>query len=185
LSPELLLPTLFPVSASRVYALMVDGAAQRNVASTTHSLIHQRKGIIMNKFNALILAAVAVVASTSALAGGSAGSASETYYWEDHPQLSTLTRTAVGTEFQRAKAAGEVQFHNVSLAGFPKNVASSTLTRAEVVAEYERARNAGEIEFHSASLSTTGKGVHGIHSADNMASVDGGLGSAQAQRTTR
>ena len=92
---------------------------------------------------------------------------------------------AASGRLSAAKTAGEVQFHNVSLAGFPKNVASSTLTRAEVVAEYERARNAGEIEFHSASLSTTGKGVHGIHSADNMASVDGGLGSAQAQRTTR
>jgi hypothetical protein len=164
---------------------MEDGAAQRNVASTTHSLIHQRKGIIMNKFNALILAAVTVVASTSALAGGSAGSASETYYWEDHAQLSTLTRTEVGTEFQRAKAAGEVQFHNVSLAGFPKNVASSTLTRAEVVAEYQRAKNAGEIEFHSASLSTTGKGTVSTRGADDMASVDGGLDGAQVQRATR
>lgn len=138
----------------------------------------------MNKFNALAFAAVTLVASTSALANGGTGPGFGNN-WGSQAATSTVPRTQVQAEFQRAKTAGEMQFHNVSLAGFPKNVASSTLTRAEVVAEYERARNAGEIEFHSASLSTTGKGVHGIHSADNMASVDGGPGSAQAQRTTR
>jgi len=137
----------------------------------------------MNKFNAIIFAAVSLVASTSALANGGTGPGFGNNWGSQ--ASTTLTRAEVVADFQRAKTAGEVQFHNVSLAGFPKNVASLTLTRAEVVAEYERARNAGEIEFHSASLSTTGKGVHGIHSADNMASVDGGPGSAQAQRTTR
>ena len=137
----------------------------------------------MNKFNALAFAAITLVASTSVLANGGTGPGFGNNWGSQ--ASTTLTRAEVVADFQRAKSAGEVQFHNVSLAGFPKNVASSTLTRAEVVAEYERARNAGEIEFHSASLSTTGKPAVSTRGADSMASVDGGLGSAQVQRATR
>jgi hypothetical protein len=136
----------------------------------------------MNKFNALAFAAITLVASTSALAGSGTGFDATS---GRQAVTSTLTRAEVVAEYQRAKTAGEVQFHNVSLAGFPKDSSTSTLTRAEVLAEYERAKNAGEIEFHSASLSTIAKGVHGTRSADDMASLDGGFGAAQPQRATR
>jgi hypothetical protein len=138
----------------------------------------------MNKFNALAFAAITLVASTSALADGGTGPGFGNN-WVRQASTSTLTRAEVQVELQRAKNAGELQFHNVSLAGFPKDLSTSTLTRAEVLAEYERAKNAGEIEFHSASLSTIAKGVHGTRSADDMASLDGGFGAAQLQRATR
>ena len=93
----------------------------------------------MNKFNALILTSISIFASTAAFAGQSEGG---------------LTRAEVQAEYQRARAAGEINDTGYTTAVTSKLSSVSTLSRADVMAEYQRALAAGELKVHNSGYST-------------------------------
>lgn len=93
----------------------------------------------MHKLTTMVLASLSLVAASSTFAG-------------DKPQ--SLTRADVQAEYQRARAAGEI-----NESGFPNYDAlaktASTLSRAEVTAEYQRALAAGEVQAHNSGYPGT------------------------------
>ena len=86
----------------------------------------------MHKLTTMVLASLSLVAASSTFAADNRES---------------LSRADVQSEYQRARAAGEIN------SGYPNYDAlaktESTLSRAEVMAEYQRALAAGEVQRHN------------------------------------
>lgn len=87
----------------------------------------------MHKLTIMVLASLSLVAASSTFAA-------------DNRQ--SLSRAEVQSEYQRARAAGEIND-----SGYPNYDAlakpASTLSRTEVMAEYQRALAAGEVQRHN------------------------------------
>ena len=101
----------------------------------------QIKEIIMNRKQLFAAAALAVLGTTSAFAGG-----------EFDPMTgfgpvgqSTLTREQVKAEFARASKNDEIVRFDAGIAYVQAPKVQSTLTRDEVKAEFARARDNGEL----------------------------------------